>query len=129
MSPVNVGMGSLRCLASYNMDLDDCQQSMVLAGGSSGDLLVYDSRTSRCVMSHKGHEDAILCLTPHEYRVWSGGDDRTVRQWDLRMNRQEHTYSTKDGSPKVHLCPAPLRLPALSKGTLEQMQNTVPQSV
>ena len=97
------GMGSLRCLGSYNVDLNDWQQSMVLTGSSSGELGVYDTRTSRCVMTHQGHADAVLCITPHRAQVWTGGDDCAVCQWDMREARLQHTYTGMGNGPKVRL--------------------------
>ena len=83
---------------------------MLLAGSSSGDLFVYDIRTSRCVMTYKGHQDAILCIQGRDSKVWTGGDDCTVRQWDLRENRQEHVYTGLSDGVKVQPhCPSLLR--------------------
>ena len=35
----------------------------------------------------KGHKDSVNCILSHPLGLFSGSEDRTVRQWDLRQQR------------------------------------------
>eukprot|EP00668_Euglena_longa_P046347 GGOE01062032.1.p1 GENE.GGOE01062032.1~~GGOE01062032.1.p1 ORF type:complete len:551 (-),score=157.08 GGOE01062032.1:95-1747(-) len=98
------GMGPLRCSALTDFAQQaDAEQALLLVGSSEGDILGFDRRTSRCECTLKGHGDAVLCLAARQYKVWSGSDDCTVKQWDIRTGcgTCEFTYSGHQGSIKA----------------------------
>eukprot|EP00667_Euglena_gracilis_P005991 EG_transcript_6032 len=96
------GMGPLRCTTLTDFSKPgDADDALLLVGSSGGDILGFDRRTSRCEYTLKGHQDAVLCLNARLHKVWSGGDDCTVKQWDIRTGTCEFTYSGHQGSIKA----------------------------
>ncbi|XP_022082216.1 protein FAN-like isoform X2 [Acanthaster planci] len=61
-------------------------ENTVLAGSSSGELLVWDMTRAQLVASIPGHDDAISCIqaTTDGQTVVTGGNDKKVIVWKVR---------------------------------------------
>lgn len=76
----------LRVLRGHSDDVED----FVFAGDSVGvsasrdhRVLVWDLNTGAILRILEGHEKDVLSLAYHDGRVYSSGDDTTLRVWDL----------------------------------------------
>ena len=76
----------LRVLRGHSDDVED----FVFAGDSVGvsasrdhRVLVWDLDTGAILRILEGHEKDVLSLAYHDGRVYSSGDDTTLRVWDL----------------------------------------------
>lgn len=55
---------------------------LVVSGGSDRRLCVWDAKGS-LKKAYQGHAGAVRCVLILGAHIWSGGDDGTVRVWDL----------------------------------------------
>ena len=54
---------------------------LVTAGASDGEIQVTDLSTGQLVEIMKGHTDCVYGLLLHDGKLWSAGEDRTLRCW------------------------------------------------
>eukprot|EP00760_Papus_ankaliazontas_P011929 PhM_4_TR1511/c0_g1_i1/m.102987 len=66
---------------------------VLYSGGGDGRVYTLDPRVSQ---PHGqltgGHKDVVVGVSTHGTRVFSGGDDGIVCQWEMRSGALEHTY-------------------------------------
>eukprot|EP00796_Vickermania_ingenoplastis_P010068 gene10068-7038_t len=81
--------GAVRSLCSYNGP----SGSILFSGSDDGSIRAWDpyapvqtEEDRACLHIFKGHDRAVLSLEalPHLSQLWSGGEDMTVRVWNLQ---------------------------------------------
>jgi WD40 repeat protein len=84
-----------RVLRGHSDDVED----FVFAGDSLGvsasrdhRVLVWDLTTGAILSVLEGHEKDVLALAYHDGKVYSSGDDMTLRVWDLATGRLESLW-------------------------------------
>ena len=45
--------------------------------------MVYSIRNATLEKQMKGHTDSVTCMTKDDNILFTGGDDCTIRQWEL----------------------------------------------
>ncbi|NEQ64812.1 MAG: hypothetical protein F6K21_04785 [Symploca sp. SIO2D2] len=55
-------------------------------------ILLWDLETSRVIRVLEGHEKDVLALSYYDKKLYSSGDDMTLRMWDLDSGRMLKTW-------------------------------------
>jgi len=55
-------------------------------------VLVWDLRTGAIINVLEGHEKDVLSISHHEGKLFTSGDDMTLRVWDLETGRQVQVW-------------------------------------
>ena len=97
--PLLLHKGTVRDLVFTNEGL------LVSGGGGSLDVMVTDMKTCQTVQSLAGHTDQILSLgvIPGGLVV-SGGQDKTVRIWDLRTSLPITSIDLSSSASSLTVC-------------------------
>ncbi len=73
--------------------------SRMMIAGSDGSLLMINSENGNLLQRYEGHRGTVyaVALTSDGRFAVSGGEDRTLRLWDLESGRCLKTFSNADG--------------------------------
>lgn len=72
---------------------------LVLTGGSSNTVRLYDIETGICLRVFKGHTASVwtVAWSNDQRRILSGGNDRTMRLWDMDTGLCQHIFKGHTG--------------------------------
>lgn len=87
---------------------------LLLSSGESGEVKLWDAKTFQLIQNFKGHSGSVnaAIIHPNNRRIVTGGDDYTIRFWDVNSgtnlltlrdvdNQPFHAFFTEHGSTLV----------------------------
>ncbi|KAH6597123.1 hypothetical protein BASA61_003258 [Batrachochytrium salamandrivorans] len=69
--------GDIYCLELLN------GRSRLASGSSDNTIKIWNTRGGNCIMTLKGHQQAVTCLKASHPYLFSSSLDRSIRKWDL----------------------------------------------
>ena len=85
----------LRVLRGHSDDVEDflfVGDNLGVSASRDRRILVWNLSTGSIERVLEGHDKDVLSLAYHEGRIFSAGDDMTLRVWDLVSGRQVHMW-------------------------------------
>ena len=66
------------------------KQLLLFSSGDEGQVRVWDLVTKTCQATYSGHFSAVTCLglSPDGWMLLSGGRDKMVHVWDIRVHKK-----------------------------------------
>lgn len=58
-------------------------EGYIIVGGNNKKIQIYSIRTEKLEYEMKGHDDSITCMCIYGHLLFTGSDDKTVKQWNL----------------------------------------------
>lgn len=94
------GLVSLDCEVDrrYSQSVVGCSPdgALVFAGSAEGRISVWDAESGMLVFENEVHRSGLraACILPRDHCIATGGEDFTVRLWDLASGKLKTTFHT-----------------------------------
>ena len=64
----------------------DSDEGFILVGGNNRNIQMYSIRNATLELEMEGHTDSVTCMARDGNLLYTGSDDKSVRQWELTQN-------------------------------------------
>lgn len=70
----------------WQNEQNDKKEGSILVGGNNKNIQAYSIRNATLEKEMSGHTDSVTCMAIDGNLLFTGSDDKTIRQWELTLN-------------------------------------------